>query len=154
MTSEPQRKNTLLAALSPEERESINEFLRPRPFEKDDNILKEGEYNDSLFIVTAGLLHARLHVDDGHTLLTRLEPGTFFGEISVFDPGKTTANVVAITKGELLEMRRDQLLEFVEQHPAAGAKMLLRLTQEIARRVRASDDRLGDALLLNRLISD
>ncbi len=154
MTEEPGNRNHLLAGLSDEEIAHVQEFVKTRAFSKGDDILTEGQYNDSLFIVTAGLLHARLRVQDGHTLLSRLEPGTFFGEISVFDPGKTTANVVAITKGELLEMRRDKLLEFVDAHPAAGAKLLLRLMQEIARRVRASDDRLGDALLLNRLIGE
>ena len=41
-------------------------------------------------------------------LLGRLEPGSFFGEISLFNPGPTTAAVRGVSNGDLLILRRDQ----------------------------------------------
>ncbi len=140
--------------LSSDERYALAKFARRTSFAKGDEILCEGRHNASLFVVTEGLLQARLRIDGGDTLLARIEPGSFFGEISVFDPGPTTAQVHAVTDGTLLEIERDQLLTFVDQHPAAGAQLLLRLMREIARRVRRADDRLGDALLLNLLVGE
>lgn len=142
----------IFSDLSPEERATLEGFARRREFDKNDVILREGQSNSSLFVVQKGLLHARMRVDQGDTMLSRLEPHSFFGEISVFDPGKTSATVVAVTKGEVLQIDRDRLLLFVAQHPVAGAKLLLRLLQVIAQRVRGADDRLGDALFLNRLM--
>lgn len=152
MTTEP--RPDIFSDLSPDERAVLEGFARRREFNKDDVVLREGQHNASLFVVNNGLLHARMKVDQGDTMLGRLEPRSFFGEVSVFDPGTTSATVVAVTKGELLEIERDQLLLFVQQNPVAGAKLLLRLIQVIAQRVRAADDRLGDALLLNRLIAE
>lgn len=142
----------ILSDLSTEQRAALETFARRRQFDKDDVILRQGQRNSSLFIVRSGLLHARMRVDDVDTMLGRLEPHSFFGEISVFDPGATSATVIALTRGELIQIERDQLLRFVETHPAAGARLLMRLLQVIAQRVRNTDDRLGDALLLNRLM--
>lgn len=139
----------VLSSLSDDDLASFSTYAKSVTFAKGDDILAEGQYNASLFVVTEGLLHARLSVNGSETLLARLEPGTFFGEVSVFDPGKTSAHVVAVTKGSLLVIERHRFLEFVDRHPDAGSKLLLRLMQEIVRRIRSSDDRLGDAMLLN-----
>ena len=140
--------------LSVDDRNCVATFARHSTFEKGDEILSEGHYNASLFIVLDGLLQARLTVRNGDTLLASIEPGSFFGEISVFDPGPTTAQVSAVTAGALLELTRERLFDMVEKRPAAGAKFLLRFMREIARRARTTDERLGDALLLNLLVGE
>ena len=154
MTSD-ERRPDIFSDLSPDERATLERFARRREFDKDEIVLREGQHNASLFVVNSGLLHARMKVDQqGDTMLGRLEPRSFFGEVSVFDPGETSATVVAVTKVEVLEIERDQLLLFVQENPVAGSKLLLRFIQVIAGRVRMADDRLGDALLLNRLIAE
>jgi len=150
--SKPEKAVGILACFTPDSRAAFEQFAQRRDFRKDDQLLAAHRHNASLFIITNGLVHARLDMQGGDTLLARLGPGNFFGEVSVFDPGETSARVVAVTDGSLLEIDRNSLRRFIEQHPAAGSNFLMRLVQEIARRIRRSDERLGDAVLLNRML--
>lgn len=142
----------LLADFSPDELEAIARCASVVRYRKDEEILREGQRNGSLFMVQSGLLHVRRKVEDSHTLLGRLEAGSFFGEISVFHPGPTTATIHAMTDGVLLRMQRDNLLAFVEQCPKAGAELLRRMLEETAARLRAADERMTEAIIWGGLL--
>jgi CRP-like cAMP-binding protein len=122
------------------------------PFRTDQEILRQGQHNGSLFLVEDGLLHV-LREATGHSiLLGRLEPGSFFGEISLFDPGPTTATVRAVTDGELIELRRQHFDEFRSRCPLAGAQILLGILEQVAARLRRTDERLVDSILWGGLL--
>lgn len=116
-------------------------------FRTDQEILRLGHHNASLFLVEDGLLHVRRGAKGHNVLLGRLEPGSFFGEISLFDPGPTTATVHAVTDGELIELRRHHFDTFRSRCPDAGGQMLLGILEQVAARLRRTDERLVDAIL-------
>jgi CRP/FNR family cyclic AMP-dependent transcriptional regulator len=122
------------------------------PFRSDDEILQQGQHNASLFLVEEGLLHVQRQAKRHNVLLGRLEPGSFFGEISLFDPGPTTATVRALTDGELLELHRDHFEEFRRRCPSAGAVILLRILEQVASRLRRADERLADSVMWGGLL--
>jgi len=102
--------------------------------------------NSSLYIVLSGLLHVRRHAQGRKVLLGRMGSGSFFGDVSIFDPGPTSAAVVAVEPGRLLEITGDHLRRFTEQRPSAAAALLSGLLELMAKRLRRTDDRLVDAI--------
>ena len=142
----------LLAEFSEQDLAAMTKCGHPLHFQKGQEILKEGENNASLFMVQSGLLHVRRQVEKSHTLLGRLEAGGFFGEVSVFNPGPTTATIHAVTDGDLWRLGRDSLLQFIDSRPAAGAQMLRRIMEEMAARLRKADDRMTEAIIWGGLL--
>ena len=123
-----------------------------RAFSKDEEVLQQGQRNASLFLVQDGLLHVRRRMKDREILLGRLEPGNFFGEITLFNPGPTTATVRGVSNGHLLILRRDQFDDFLALRPHAGLQMVSRILAEMANRLRQTDERLFDTLMWGGLV--
>lgn len=121
-------------------------------FGSGEEILRQGQHNASLFLLEEGLLHVRREAKGHNVLLGRLEPGSFFGEISLFDPGPTTATVHALTDGQLLELRRDHFDEFRRRCPSAGAVILLGILEQVAARLGRTDERLVDSVMWGGLL--
>lgn len=136
-----------LSLLSDEDLSGLLACAQRIEFRKDQEILQQGQSNASLFVVHEGLLHARRRSRDRDVFLGRLEAGSFFGELSLFDPGPTTATVHAVADGTLLEISRSCLDDFLARHPAAGAQMLRGILKDVSHRLRRADERLADAVV-------
>jgi CRP-like cAMP-binding protein len=142
----------LLTDFSTEDLDALAECATIIRYRKGDDIIHEGQPNGALFVVQSGLLHVRRKVQSSHTLLGRLEPGSFFGEISVFHPGPTTATIHAMTDGVLLRLEGANLRAFIERCPTAGASLLRRILEEMAARLRAADERMTEAIVWGGLL--
>jgi CRP/FNR family transcriptional regulator len=142
----------LLSRMADDDLRALIDCCRSVPFQKDDEVLPQGGDSTSLFFVQDGLLHVTREAKGRRVLLGRLEPGSFFGEISLFDPGPTTAAVRAVSDGVLLELHREQLERFLAQRPAAGADLLVAILEEMARRMRLTDERLADTIFWGGLL--
>ncbi len=141
-----------LARLAPPEVETLLAAGTRRPFRVDQVVLEQGTPAASLLVVTTGVLHVRRHAEGRQVLLGRVEPGGFVGEISLFDPGPTTASVVAATNGELVELTREQLQQLAERHPGVVVNLLVGLLEGMAQRLRRTDERLVEAILWGGLM--
>jgi CRP-like cAMP-binding protein len=142
----------LLSDFKPDDLDALAECATVIHFRKGDDVISEGQPNGALFVVQSGLLHVRRKVQTSHTLLGRLEPGSFFGEISVFHPGPTTATIHAMTDGVVLRMEAQHLRAFIDRRPAAGASLLRRILEEMAARLRAADERMTEAIVWGGLL--
>src|SRR6185503_5161373 len=103
-------------------------------FEKDQKIIRQGQAHSSMFFIADGVLHVNRHADDSNVFLGRLEKGSFFGEIGLFDPGMATATIRAMGKGKVYEVTRDDFFTLLDQQPALGCKLLKAMMQEMSKR--------------------
>jgi CRP-like cAMP-binding protein len=142
----------LLSSLSESELRALLAGAKRLPFRKDENILRQGQSNASLFVLEEGLLHVVRTAGGKQVFLGRLEAGAFFGELSLFDPGPTTAAVHAAQDGVLIEISRACLDNFVARHPTAGIELLRRILHDIAHRLRAADERITEAVVWGGLL--
>jgi CRP/FNR family transcriptional regulator, cyclic AMP receptor protein len=142
----------LLSKLSDDDLRTLGECAQLVRFAAEQEILRQGQRNASLFVVQDGVLHVRRHAKGHDVLLGRLEPGSVFGEISLFDPGPTTAAVHAVSDGTLIEIRREHLDRFLARCPSGAALLLLGLLEAMASRLRRTDDRLIDSILWGGLL--
>jgi CRP-like cAMP-binding protein len=141
-----------LARLAPAEVDALLAAGTRRAFRVDETVLEQGVTDPSLYIVTAGVLHVRRRAEGRQVLLGRVEPGGFFGEISLFDPGPTTAAVAAASNGELVQLSRTQLQDFAESNPAIVVNVLIGLLEGMAQRLRRTDERLVEAIFWGGLM--
>lgn len=83
-----------------------------------EEIVREGEKGDSLFIIGRGQVDVVTRDEAGKELrLARLKAGDFFGEIALLHPQPRTATVRADTPCTLLELSREKLMPYLEKAP-------------------------------------
>jgi CRP/FNR family cyclic AMP-dependent transcriptional regulator len=151
MTDQTQPKGPL-RVLSADELQALFAFSRRLSCRTDQVVLQQGQHNGSLFLVQKGILHVRRYAEGREVLLGRLEQGGFFGDISLFDPGPTTAAVVAVSPAELVEIGGEDLRRFIDARPVAAARLLSELLREMAHRLRRTDERLVEAIFWGGLL--
>jgi CRP-like cAMP-binding protein len=98
-------------------------------------VLTQGAANNWFYLIYDGAFEAR----DGQKVLRRMQPGDYFGEISLLEHGEATADVVAVEESRCLTMTRADFLQFFAKDFRIGLRM-----EELAAR------RLGSALFLSR----
>jgi len=141
-----------LSALSDADLRELLEGAKRIEFRKGKEILSQGHHNASLFVVLDGLLHVRRSGGGHDVFLGRLEEGSFFGELSLFDPGSTSATVEALSDGVVIEITRACLDQFLTRHPATGAQLLRSILKDVSGRLRRADERLTDSVVWGNLL--
>jgi len=90
-----------------------------------DSIFLAGERGDGLYVVDSGKVRIWVRDGDGNDVtLSELEPGNFFGELSVLDGGKRSANATASLDSTLHCLPRKEFEVFLLQHPQAALEVI------------------------------
>ena len=134
-----------LAKVSPEHRAFLacfGRFIRPQT---DEVLIKQGDTQESLYMILAGTLHIITTADGRPMLLATLGEGDSFGEVNLFDPGTASASAVFRSSGVVWVLSRDELKAFLEADPAAGVAVLQGLLHQAASRIRHMNEKLADA---------
>jgi CRP/FNR family cyclic AMP-dependent transcriptional regulator len=84
-------------------------------------VVKEGQEGDSFYVILEGEV---MVVGADGTAVNRLQPGDFFGEISLLDGGARTATVTTETPVTMLELKRAEFLRMLEDEPDVAVKLL------------------------------
>ncbi|MCI0413559.1 mechanosensitive ion channel family protein [bacterium] len=108
----------LFASLDDEERHMIAEKLVEQRYAQDEIIIREGEQDESFFIIEWGTVEVYLLSAHGNRkILTTLAAGDFFGEIALLTGQKRTANVRALTDVRAHRLDKDSFKEILESKP-------------------------------------
>ena len=119
--------------------EKIYNLLQKRIYKRDNMILMEEDFGDTLFFLNKGSVKITRLSDDGReVILSILGEGDFFGEMSIFDGESRSANVVALEDSEVYMLKRADFLDLLEKYP----KIAIALLQELAARLRKSDQQI------------
>lgn len=131
-----------LSALSEEDRDILSSFGEFLPVHKDDNLITEGQPQDSLYFVISGLLHVHSNNDGRRVLLGSAKQGDVLGEISVFDPDDASASVTAVEFSQVWRINREMLEDVVNDYPNVGNLLLIRIATQLSRRLRATNKKV------------
>jgi len=122
--------------LSFKEALEVDELLHERVYEKGEIIFEKGDTGHGIFIVVSG----KVRVDPTHELLkdTVLEfgPGEMLGELTLFEEGPRLATAVAIERTVMVGLFRAELSSLLTRNTKIGAKVLVRLSTTLCRRMR------------------
>lgn len=119
------------------------EVLRVRQFQ---DIVKQGDRGDSMFLVLEGEVRVRLMIAGKETTLATLNAGDFFGDISLFDQGPRSADVVANNDCVLLKIATDNFHALTREAPEVAAPFLMGICRTLTSRMRADNKRYRDTI--------
>ena len=115
----------LFKQLSPVALEKMSELMVKESHKAGDTIFLAGERGDGLYVVDSGKVRIWVRDGDGNDVtLSELEPGNFFGEMSVLDGGKRSASATALLSSTLHCLRRAEFEGFLVEHPQAALEVI------------------------------
>ena len=120
-------------------------MLVERRFDVGATVMAEGEPGRSMFIVRSGKLVVSKIGDSGRVIcMAGLEPGDFFGEMTLIEMQNRSATVVAETPAVLLELTARNLYAFYKADIHAYVMVLQNVNRELCRRLRRADNRIAE----------
>lgn len=109
-------------------------------------VCQSGEPGDAMYVVMSGRAKVSLVSQDGkEIILSFIEPGQVFGEMSLLDGLPRSANVSTMEESRLLVLWRKDLVPYLEQHPGVTLKLLAALSQKL----RKTNGLIEDLYFLN-----
>jgi len=136
----------LLSALPPNALETLRTSSTMRDVTRNEVIFQQGDAASELFGIVTGRIAILTKSPDGReSLVAVLEEGSLFGELALFDDGPRSADARALEAGQLLVVEYAAVREAIEAHP----EVLWVIVRMFARRLRATDDSLADAVFLD-----
>jgi hypothetical protein len=144
------RRIKVLADLADEQ---IAEFIRLMEIQtvrQWTEIVRQGDPGDAMFLILEGELRVRLMVNGVESSLATLQAGEFFGEISLFDTGPRSADVVANKDSILLKITTAAFAALVANQPELAAPFLFAVAKTMTARIRASNKRYRDSIVFAR----
>lgn len=139
-------KTDLFGTLPPELLEQLRGRTALARYRRGDHIFQKGDPATQLYVVFSGRIAIVAKASTGQeSVLTVLGPGALFGEMSMFDGGVRSANARALTTVHLIAVDFDDVREVLAHRP----EVLWAVVRILARRLRATDEALADAMFLD-----
>jgi sigma-B regulation protein RsbU (phosphoserine phosphatase) len=123
----------LLASLSPDEIRRLAATLRRETIEEGTLLFMEGQVGHHLYVLLEGQVEILKALGtDGERLLGVRGPGSFIGEMSLFNEGgRHTASVRARTPLRLIAMPRTDLEALLSRQPGLSYEMIRTMSQRL-----------------------
>lgn len=103
----------------------LMEQMKMRSVLPEEVVIREGEVDDSMFIISSGRVKVTKTSDAGTELvLARLTDGAFFGEMALLSESPRTASVIAEEETLLFQVSRDILGQVIKNFPSVSNIML------------------------------
>ncbi len=139
------KENILFSTLSERELQYVANMTYERVYEKEEVVFREGKSGFGLYVIVRGQVGIFVQGKDGEVPVTRLEAGSFFGEMALLEEDNIrSASAVATEKAVLIGFFKADLMEILSRQPAMGAKILLQLSRVLSRRLLDTIHRLPD----------
>ena len=130
----------LLSPLTREELEELGRNMRRHLCVAGQPVVCEGEEGDSLFVVKEGTLEASSTNENGfNTIVGRLNPGNFFGEMSLLTGAPRSANVAPSVDSIVFEITRADLEPLIQKRPDMAAQLSEVLAERQMRNIQLLD---------------
>ena len=113
-----------------------------------------GSLNTSLFIICAGAVKVERIGTDKDILLTILEAGTTFGEMSFMDGSRTTGSVTTTEPTEVLKVSRESVDRLLDDNPDMGVKLWRNFALDLKQRLTRTNEMIDYHIDFNRVLLD
>ena len=143
-TEEVLSKVPAFANLAPRELKEVAAIVHKREYRTGEPVFYQGDPGLGMYIVQDGEVSIMLMGKDGNEReLTVLGDGDFFGELALLDESPRSANAICKTDCLLIGFFRPDLFELVEKNTTLGIKIVLKLAEIVAQRLRQTDKELA-----------
>jgi uncharacterized membrane protein len=126
-----------------------------RSYRAGELLFTRGDPGGALMIVVGGQVEIFI-IDEKNqeVILTTIDPGGFFGEVTLFDGSPRTTSARAPIASRLLVLQRDVMTAFLNKHPQAAIHMINVLSHRLKQTTALVAERPRDAIqMLNSEMS-
>ena len=132
---------------------SLGELLEPMTVEDGKPFIVEGAKSDGLYYVTAGRVRVAKRLGEGGEKdLAFLGPGECLGEMELLRGGIRSASAYAQGRAELLRLKSDDLMRWLEADPAVASRFFAGLAEVQSGRLRRTSDEVAMLYDLSQLL--
>ncbi len=132
------------ADLSARELRGVAAIVHKREYKAGEPVFYQGDPGLGMYIIREGEVSIRLAESEGEEKeLAVLTDGDFFGELALLDESPRSATAICRTDCSLIGFFRTDLFELIEQKSELGIKIILRLAEILAVRLRKTDKELS-----------
>ena len=139
------RRVKILAGLSDAKLQRLAQLMEFQRIRQWTVVVKQGEPGDAMYLILEGELRVRLIAGGKETILSTLGPGEFFGDMSLFDQGPRSADVVANADSTVLKITAAAFEDLTSKAPDLAAPFLMATVKTLAARIRADNKRVRDS---------
>jgi CRP-like cAMP-binding protein len=125
----------LLKGLPEAELNELAARFRERAYDRGAPVVSRGSAGAGFFIIAEG----EATVSVGGRVMSRLRRNDFFGEVSLIDGGRRSADITADTDMRCWGISKDEFRAFVKQHPDVAWTLL----EVLVARLRAAEAAAG-----------
>ena len=131
----------LFSELNEEQLGMIANLVIVKNFNRDETVVLEGDDSvQALYLIATGSVQVYMTGIDGReTILSFLERGDFFGEMSLIDGEPRSASVRTVTDAKLLVIHRESFLSLLRKTP----EIAMSLMGELCKRLRKANRQIG-----------
>ena len=128
----------LARSMDPAELEALLDALEVHDADAGEALVAQGTPSSDLFLVWEGRLDITMRSAAAERKLAALEPGSYFGEVSLLDPGPAGASVVTEQGCVVLRLDRERFDELQREHPQSAAALLHQVVRSLSNRLAAA----------------
>jgi len=118
----------------------IELIVHERTFMPDEVVFYERQPGTGMYVVKKGLIQLTKTINEENVKIAELGEGEFFGEMSLLEDYPRSAQATAVIKTEALGIFRPDLFDLIERNPRLGSKILMKLSQRLASRLRKTTE--------------
>jgi CRP-like cAMP-binding protein len=126
----------LLSNFPPEDVAQLSIFGEARQYVAGETIIEEGDVNKYLYLILRGTVEVLKKGDRGNHSIAEITQTGSIGEVSIFDPGPSSATVRAVTEVEVWRATQENLERMHEVRPKVAYRLVTRICEVLARRMR------------------
>jgi CRP-like cAMP-binding protein len=126
------KKTPLFSSIATSELKAIASIVQEVEFDIGQEIVKENDIGDCVYIIKEGKVKIRKKTSDGRFIeLAELSEKECFGEMALFDDDTRSASVYAQTKCTLIRITRNDLIEVIMDYPVIAIELLKIFTKRL-----------------------
>ena len=143
-TEEVLSKVPAFANLAPRDLKEVAAIVHKREYRAGEPVFYQGDPGLGMYIVEDGEVAIAILGKDGNEQeLAVLGEGDFFGELALIDESPRSANAICKTDCTLIGFFRPDLFELIDKKNTLGIKIVMKLAEIVALRLRQTDKELS-----------
>jgi len=136
-------KVPIFAEFSKRDIQKIVRIAYKRNYNEGEEIVREGQPSAGMYVIMRGEVKITKRSNEGIEIrLATMGEGDFFGDIGLLDSAPRTATITATTPSQVIGLFRPELLQLIERDPKLASKVLFKLAQIVAVRLRVTNEKL------------
>ena len=135
----------IFSELTGDEFSIVRSKMKQKEYRKGETLFHQNDEGTKLYIVEQGRIAIEVQLSDGKKLeISEIQSGNFFGEMSIFEDAPRSATCTTKETSILYSLHKSDFFRLMETHPRIAAKMMYRMLNITASRLKNTDNFLSD----------